>query len=828
MTQVPLRHSVKTRITFTMLAIFLVGLWSLAFYASQMLRKDMERLLGEQQFSTASFMAAQINHDLNERMSALEKVAQNAAPVFLGGTAALQAFLEQRPVLHILFSGGVIAYRQDGTTTAEVPLSAGQIGVNHLDMDSVAAALQKGQATIGRPLLDKERRAAVFHMTVPIRNAQGQVVGALSGVVHLGQHNFLEQLTQGRFDQSGSDMLLVAPQERLVITSSDKSRTMEALPTPGVNPAIDRFIQGYEGPALAVNTRGVEVLVAAKKIPATGWYVAVMLPTAAAFAPIRTMWQHMLLATFVLTLLAGIVVWWVMQRQLAPLLATVAQLAGMSDENQPLHALPVTQQDELGQLIGGVNRLLETVKQREEAIQASERKHFEILENVDAHIYLKDTQGRYQFANRKVRELFGASMAQIVGQPDEKFFDADTLVQIHSNDRLVLQEGITLKTEESITPRKDGRTSTYLSVKLPLRTEAGDIYALCGISTDITERRRAEDERRVAAIAFECHEGIVVMDAKQKILQVNQAFTHISGYTQQDVAGQNPTFLCSDRHPASFYEGVWDAVNGLGVAQTEMWLRRQNGDDFPARVTLTAVRDEQAHVTHYVGNLSDITDNQLQEKQRLLNEANHRNILVREVHHRIKNNLQGITGLLRQFAQQHPETAAPINQAIGQVQGISVIHGLQGRAVSASVRLCELTGAIAQEVQNLWQTPVSMDIPAAWVPCIIAEKEAVPIALVLNELILNAVKHGGKTHGHVSVTLRKGELPDVVQVTIRNSGRLRANTDRPTGHHNGLHLVESLMPRIGASLTRAQHLDRVVTQLELAPPVIYLDTKEAT
>jgi two-component sensor histidine kinase len=118
------------------------------------------------------------------------------------------------------------------------------------------------------------------------------------------------------------------------------------------------------------------------------------------------------------------------------------------------------------------------------------------------------------------------------------------------------------------------------------------------------------------------------------------------------------------------------------------------------------------------------------EAKRLADEAAHRDTLVREVHHRIKNNLQGITGLLRQFAQHHPETAEPINQAIGQVQGIAVIHGLQGGAVASSVRLCELTGVIATEIQNLWQTPVILDILAAWQPRVIAENEAVPIALV--------------------------------------------------------------------------------------------------
>jgi two-component sensor histidine kinase len=226
-----------------------------------------------------------------------------------------------------------------------------------------------------------------------------------------------------------------------------------------------------------------------------------------------------------------------------------------------------------------------------------------------------------------------------------------------------------------------------------------------------------------------------------------------------------------------------------------------------------------------VGNITDATDRKMQEQKRLRHEAAHRNTLVSEVHHRIKNNLQGITGLLRQFAQHHPETAEPINQAVGQMQGISVIHGLQGREDASSVRLCELTGAIAEEVQNLWQTPVTVDIPPAWLPCVIAEKEAVPIALVLNELIVNAVKHGGKAQGDVNITLRKGPAPDMVRIKIANVGQLSATGKKAGTSHSGLQLIAALMPPHGARIVSEQHGPNVITLLELEPPVVSPELK---
>lgn len=339
------------------------------------------------------------------------------------------------------------------------------------------------------------------------------------------------------------------------------------------------------------------------------------------------------------------------------------------------------------------------------------------------------------------------------------------------------------------------------------------------------ERKHADAKLRIAAIAFECQEGMIITDRNLVILRTNQSFTRIMGYTNEEVLGKTTAIMRSDRHPPAFYEAAWDTARRLGSWHAEVWHRRKNGEVFPQWLTSTAVKDEDGDITHFVVTHIDITGEKQQEAKRLAEEASHRDALVREVHHRIKNNLQGITGMMRQFAEEHPQTTEIINQAISQVRSIAMLHGLQGRTSMDSVRLCELTSAIAGDIQAVWQTPIVVDIPSIWTPGVISETEAVPIALVLNELIVNAVKHGGQAHGHVSVTLRKGPRPEVIQVCIRNSGRLRSNTDRPPEEHAGLQLVGSLMPRHGASLTREQHNNEVVTRLELEPPVVNLEAR---
>jgi len=493
-----LRRSLKTRVTLFTLAIFLVGIWSLAFYASRMLREDMQRLLGEQQFSTATIVAAQVNDELVTRLRALKEVAETITPAMINNPATLHTILKGRVTFLSLFNNGVAVAGPDGTAISDAPLLAGRIGANFMDRDYIVGALKEGKATIGRPVASKVSKNPTFVMAAPIRDDQGKVIGALAGVTDLGKPNFLDKITEGRYGKTGG-YILIAAQHRLIVTASDKSRIMQPLSAPGILPQTDRFIEGFEGYAVYVNPRGEEVLNSSKRIPAAGWNMAVTIPTAEAFAPIRAMQWRMLMATIFLTLLAGGLTWWMLKRQLAPMFASVKTLAALADTDQPPQSLPIARHDEIGELIGGFNRLLEALAQREKAVKESERKLSVILESVEAYIYLKDTQGRYLFANRPMRELFGVSIEEIVGQSDENFFDAATIARIRINDRQVLDEGKTLKTEETNVSLKDGHTSTFLSVKLPLRNEAGAIYALCGISTDITERKQMEEQVRQLA-----------------------------------------------------------------------------------------------------------------------------------------------------------------------------------------------------------------------------------------------------------------------------------------------------------------------------------------
>ena len=159
----------------------------------------------------------------------------------------------------------------------------------------------------------------------------------------------------------------------------------------------------------------------------------------------------------------------------------------------------------------------------------------------------------------------------------------------------------------------------YAHINCVCRDNAGESPTLIIAITDISEKNKAEQELRVAAAAFETQDGIIVMDSNKVILRINQAFTHITGYGNEEAIGQTTTFLHSNKLDDSFYYDIWASVEVDGHWQGDVWGKRKNGGQFPAWLSLTAIMSSNGNITHYVASFTDITPQK--EAERILLEA---------------------------------------------------------------------------------------------------------------------------------------------------------------------------------------------------------------
>ncbi|WP_317202762.1 EAL domain-containing protein [Janthinobacterium sp.] len=163
--------------------------------------------------------------------------------------------------------------------------------------------------------------------------------------------------------------------------------------------------------------------------------------------------------------------------------------------------------------------------------------------------------------------------------------------------------------------RKDG-SLFWLSVSwVPINDARGAASGFRTSGRDITERKLAESELRIAAAAFDSHEGMMITDANRVILRVNWAFTESTGYTAAEVVGRTPKMLESERHDAAFYRAMWSALERDGGWAGETWGRRKNGEIYPKWLTISVVKGADGGVVNYISTHQDITERKKAEKR---------------------------------------------------------------------------------------------------------------------------------------------------------------------------------------------------------------------
>jgi len=219
------------------------------------------------------------------------------------------------------------------------------------------------------------------------------------------------------------------------------------------------------------------------------------------------------------------------------------------------------------------------------------------------HEIVRDAQGRpcdyrYLDVNPAFERLTGLTRAQVVGKTSREVMpDLDPKWTA-----LYLEVAVTG------TPTRFEFHAPSLGKHFEVSAFAPRLGCFAVTFTDVTERVASEEHLRLWSKVFESTvEAILITDAAGTILDVNRAFTEITGYSKEEAAGQRAGLLKSGRHSTAFYEQISTALRETGYWRGELWNRRKNGDFFPAWLTINEVRDSDGRCINYVGTFEDLS-----------------------------------------------------------------------------------------------------------------------------------------------------------------------------------------------------------------------------
>ena len=481
----------------------------------------------------------------------------------------------------------------------------------------------------------------------------------------------------------------------------------------------------------------------------------------------------------------------------------------------------VTEGDPSGGIIASyVNVDARYRAERAVAMQADRTRS--ILDSVLVGIVSVGPQG-IEWMNRSARRMFGGDLADFINLPIATVATPEADHPFRRTEYLTdLVEG-QAETFECRLKARDGRQFWVVGNVVSTGRESTGrqlTYALL----DIERRREAEArmsqaQAQLQRIIEAAPLAITLRDAQTlKVLQVNGVAAAINSTTPEALIGRTPEQIFDPQTAAERRRDMQQALTTSEVTKRE-YHTEQGGEPriWDARYLPLASGPGQPDQLLLVA--TDVTEQRAAQEARLEAAIAQREMLVKEVHHRIKNNLQGVAGLLQQIAQRKPEVAGPISEVVGQVQAIAQVYGLQV-GESGPLELVGVVRAITGSVQRTFGHAIRFEVggdePSRWQ---LPEAESIPIALTLNELLTNAVKHSvGLPDATVVCTLACSDTE--VQVLIANRGSLPNgfNIAGIPGGASGLGLVRALLPRRSARLTLTQQGDQVLATVLLWPP----------
>ncbi|MDD5030105.1 MAG: transporter substrate-binding domain-containing protein [Rhodoferax sp.] len=421
-----------------------------------------------------------------------------------------------------------------------------------------------------------------------------------------------------------------------------------------------------------------------------------------------------------------------------------------------------------------------------------------------------DGSSCFPYASEAIRNIYRLSPGQVANDA------AIVFVRIHPHDLPEVSASIAASARH-LTPWKyeyrvrfdDGAVRWLLGDALPERQGDGSVL-WHGLISDITERKQADERLQQLSQAVEqAPIAIAITDLAGNISYVNPNFTEVTGYSLDEVRWTNLRILQSGLTPSAVFVELWKTLLAGQVWRGELHNRRKNGELFIESAVISPVLNQQGVATHYVAIKKDVTRRK-QSEQLLQRSLQEKTALLHEVHHRVKNNLQVVTSLLRLEAgrSDQAQTRAVLKEMQGRIYAMALLHETLYRVGNfASIDLADYLKQVAtQAIRSQLGSGNPVQLQLEMVAVQVAMEQAAPCGLLVNELLGNALKHAfadGRA-GLVTLQLQRHSQDRLCCVTVQDNGiGLPPDFDQRRSQSLGLQLVSDLARQLGGTLAAA-------------------------
>ncbi|HUX14358.1 MAG TPA: PAS domain S-box protein [Spirochaetia bacterium] len=455
-------------------------------------------------------------------------------------------------------------------------------------------------------------------------------------------------------------------------------------------------------------------------------------------------------------------------------------------------------------LYDALERELEEKRRVEEELRESEERYRQLVDMSPDGIVV-EVEDRIAYLNPSAIGLIGAESAErVLGKPIMDFLHAESLEDVDERQSELESATEPISLGERTIIRLDGRALVVEAegVNVPFRGKR----AFQVVFRDITARKESERQLRLQGAALNTADnGIIITDKVGTIVWANPAFARLTGYSVDEAIGKDPrTLIRSGTHTQEFYNAIIESMKRGEVWHGEIVNRRKDGTLYIEEMTISPVRDDSGEISHFVQIKQEITERRRAEEQ-LKSSLLEKDVLLREVHHRVKNNLQVISSLMSLQADRVEDVRfKPVfTESRHRIRAMALVHEKLYRSDNlARVNFGEYLMSVAGELflsyaatriaKQFELEPIPLDVDIA-----------IPAGLIANELITNALRHGfpdGRT-GTITVGLKNAD-PDIAELYVQDDGvGFPPDRDFRAMTSMGMILVLSLTKQIKGSIS---------------------------